>query len=143
MSRGQQRGPCVVLFKHPMRPLPLTYALGGECEFPYHHSWTFAEGERIPTVVEVAYVERFSHAQADPCPAGVHAFADINNEDPPQWATKESNPIDDINAFLKLIDSPGYKAAQRRAREEDMFRLARLLEAAGYGPLPPPYGSGA
>lgn len=64
-DRGQWVGPCVVFWKHPVSPGP---TIGGCCRYPYDHSWTFGDGERVPTVAEVAYIERFSHEQADRCP---------------------------------------------------------------------------
>lgn len=140
-------GPAVVICKHPVSPPGLMVHFGGLCRFPYDHSWTFTEGERIPTVVELAYAERFSHERADWCPADPFTFATMTEGDAAresQWTTRSSsNPIEDIRAFWAAYNTPEAEAARRRARWEELCHLARLLERAGHGHLvPPPYRSG-
>lgn len=85
-------GPAIVVFKHPVRPTPLTLLLSGHCEYPYGHSWSFAEGERIPTVVEKAYVERFSHERST-CPGS-------------KWCQPDTDPIADLQALATMLRAP-------------------------------------
>ena len=152
-----------MFWKHPVSP-----STTGFCRYPYDHHWTFQDGERIPTVVEVAYVERFSHELAEHCPADPQALYGLNYEGEHQWSTKDSSPTDDLNAFANWLRSPGYQAAlavERRAHSDEMKRrvsqLAELaalirtpgprpdlivIDGIGYGKddaLPPPFGSGA
>lgn len=150
-------GPCTIYFKSPTVGPTISHPV---CRFPYEHCFTFETGERIPTVADADYAERFSHERADYCPAGlrvdngmallaedfisrdVNAFAGMNHEGPPQWSTTDSNPIDDIKAFFAEYDSPKARAARRRDYEWELARFGRLLTLAGYGRLvPPPYRS--
>ncbi len=85
-----------VTWKHPIRPTPLTLLASGRCEYPYGHTWQFEEGERVPTVAECCYVERFAHERAT-CPGGA-------------WCQPERSIVEDIRAFheelTKLASKP-------------------------------------
>ena len=88
---------------------------------------------RAPTVAENAHADQ---------PSDHRAFDGMNYDGPHQWATSDSNPIDDIKAFFAEYDSPEARAARRREYEYDLARFGRLLTLAGYGHLvPPPYRS--
>jgi hypothetical protein len=113
----------------------------------------------------IGYYRATVDAQLQPVLLDEHAFAGGDAEVEPQWAPNNSNPVDDLNAFVNWLRSPGYQAAlnaerrayvaeleQRRAHLSELSSLIRnpgprpdlvIIDGVGYGkddPLPPPFG---